>query len=180
MNSSRGARSGGRETTLQMLYAVEAVPVRGTENSGGTRVESPIESFDCEQFLRTYWASFEDAETLTTAPPMEVRAFADRALRETVANLALIDERIRRASQNWRLERMTRVDRNIVRLATFELFFMPETPRAVVIDEAVELAKMFGTEESPKFVNGILEKVADDAGRERGDGVQKTRTRRVP
>lgn len=70
-----------------------------------------------------------------------------------------LDEALRRASTNWRLERMSRVDRNVLRVATWELG--QGVPRAIAIDEAVELAKRFGTDVSGAFVNGVLSKVAD-------------------
>ena len=60
---------------------------------------------------------------------------------------------------------MSRVDRNLLRLGTYELMFRSDVPRAVVLDEAVELAKSFGTEESSKFINGVLERIANDVGR---------------
>lgn len=76
-----------------------------------------------------------------------------------------IDEVIVRASKNWRLDRMTRVDRNVLRLGTWELLHEADVPRAVILDEAVELAKRFGTEDSGAFVNGVLDKIANDLGR---------------
>lgn len=76
-----------------------------------------------------------------------------------------IDEIVVSVSDNWRLERMSRVDRNILRMGTHELTADEETPPLVVINEAVELAKRFGTEESPAFVNGILDRIARDARR---------------
>jgi N utilization substance protein B len=76
-----------------------------------------------------------------------------------------VDARIRAASKNWRLERMTRVDRNILRMGAWELEHRIEVPRAVIIDEAVELAKRYGTDESGAFVNGVLDRIADDCGR---------------
>jgi transcription antitermination factor NusB len=66
---------------------------------------------------------------------------------------------------HWRLERMSRVDRNLLRLGAWELVARKDVPRAVILDEAVELAKAYGTEESPAFVNGVLNRVADDVGR---------------
>jgi N utilization substance protein B len=60
---------------------------------------------------------------------------------------------------------MSRVDRNLLRLGTFELMFKPDVPRAVILDEAVELAKAYGTDESSSFVNGVLDRIADDIGR---------------
>jgi N utilization substance protein B len=75
-------------------------------------------------------------------------------------NRARIDELISSHAEGWALERMPAVDRNILRLAVFELLESPETPVAVVIDEAVELAKDYSTEDSPRYVNGVLSAVA--------------------
>ena len=90
---------------------------------------------------------------------------ADEIVRGVRSELERVDERIRAASKNWRLERMTRVDRNLLRIGTWELIARPDVPRAVVIDEAVELAKRYGTEDSGAFVNGVLDRVANDIGR---------------
>jgi len=84
--------------------------------------------------------------------------FADRLVRGTVAESKGIDERILAHSENWRLERMPVVDRNILRLAIYEMT-REETPHAVVIDEALELARRFSNEESVAFVNGVLDAV---------------------
>jgi N utilization substance protein B len=93
------------------------------------------------------------------------REFAGELVRKAVEDQAAIDEVIATASRNWRLERMSRVDRNILRLAVCELRSLPSTPVKVVINEAVELAKRFGTAESPAFVNGILDRIAASLGR---------------
>lgn len=95
----------------------------------------------------------------------EGRAYADDLVRNIGRDLAAIDELIRKASKNWRLERMTRVDRNVLRLGAWELANQREVPRAVILDEAVEIAKRYGTEESGAFVNGVLDRIADDCGR---------------
>jgi N utilization substance protein B len=95
----------------------------------------------------------------------EGRAYADEVVRGVVAELESIDESLRAASKNWRLERMTRVDRNVLRIGAWELVNRLEVPRAVCLDEAVELAKRFGTDDSGAFVNGVLDRVADDCGR---------------
>jgi N utilization substance protein B len=71
-----------------------------------------------------------------------------------------IDQLIERHSHNWRLDRMSRIDRNVLRLGIFELKYRPDIPRKVTINEAVELGKNFGTEESSAFVNGLLDRVA--------------------
>jgi transcription antitermination protein NusB len=106
---------------------------------------------------RDFWREFPgDAEG---------RPFADALTAEVVEHRALLDERIRAASEHWRLERMTRVDRNVLRLAATELLRHPEIPRAVILDEAVDLAKRYGTEDSGAFVNGVLSRIADECGR---------------
>jgi transcription antitermination protein NusB len=86
--------------------------------------------------------------------------FAGRLVTQTRERLPEIDDAIQSASRNWRLDRMSRVDRNILRLATCELRHSPDVPVKVVINEAVELAKRFGTADSPAFVNGILDRIA--------------------
>ena len=134
-----GARSEGRESALQMLFAMEA--------GGGS----------AERVIAAYWRE-------TPGDP-EGREFADRALRGVADRLDKIDEVIRKASTNWRLERMARVDRNVLRLGAWELIHSRDVPRAVILDEAVELAKRFGSEESGAFVNGVLDRVATDVGR---------------
>jgi transcription antitermination protein NusB len=135
-----GARTTAREAALQMLFAIEA-------NDAET-----------EQAIGDFWRELPgDAEG---------RPYADEAVRGVRAALAELDARIVRASKNWRLERMTRVDRNLLRLGAWELVTHADVPRAVVLDEAVELAKRFGTEESGSFVNGVLDRIADDCGRQ--------------
>src|SRR5262245_39262896 len=138
-----GARTTAREGALQMLFAIDA---------SGTDVERAIAEF---------WRELPgDAED---------RAYADEAVRGVHGALASIDERIAKASTNWRVERMARVDRNVLRLGAWELGERREVPRAVVLDEAVEIAKRFGTEESGAFVNGVLDRIADDLGRKDDD-----------
>ena len=70
-----------------------------------------------------------------------------------------IDARLAQATENWRLPRMAAVDRNALRLGAYELGYAPETPARVVLDEAIELARRYGSKESPAFVNGILDKL---------------------
>lgn len=135
-----GARTTAREAALQMLFAVEATDT------------------DPEQAIGDFWRELPgDAEG---------RPYADEAVRGVRATLADLDARIVKASKNWRLERMTRVDRNLLRLGAWELVQKTDVPRAVILDEAVELAKRFGTEESGAFVNGVLDRIADDCGRQ--------------
>lgn len=134
-----GARHRGREAALQMLFQLEA--------SGA----------EPEQVIALFWKNFE-------ADP-DGRDYANAALRGFAEHAAEVDARITKASEHWRLQRMARVDRNVLRLATWELVYKGDVPRAVILDEAVELAKTFGTEDSKAFVNGVLSRVADEVGR---------------
>ena len=135
-----GARRSGREAALQMLFQLEGSGV------------------SAEQAIELFWRTFEDADP-------EGKPYADAIVRGVAENLDAIDKKVTAASQNWRLERMSRVDRNLLRLGTWELMFRTDVPRAVILDEAVELAKSFGTDESSGFVNGVLDRIAENLGR---------------
>ncbi len=91
----------------------------------------------------------------------EEREFAELLFKTTLENRSHIDELIRRHAQHWRLERMAAVDRNVLRIAVSELLYT-ETPHAVVIDEAIEIARRFSTTESSQFVNGILDAIREE------------------
>ena len=95
--------------------------------------------------------------------------FARQLAKGVEAHRAEIDARIAACARNWRLERMAAVDRNVLRLASYELLHT-ETPYTVVIDEAVELAREFGSEPSPAFVNGVLDAVARAVREDRESG----------
>lgn len=86
-----------------------------------------------------------------------IRDYARDLVRDAWANLADLDRRIQEVAENWELKRMPAVDRNILRVAACELFHRPDVPPVVVIDEAVEIGKAFGTGESGAFINGILD-----------------------
>jgi transcription antitermination protein NusB len=137
-----GARRQARAYALQILYARDV--------DAAVDVPGAVARWD---------ADFE----LELEPA--AREFAQQLLAASVERAAAVDERIAGASKNWRLERMSRVDRNILRLGTVELVAFPDVPVKVVINEAVELAKRFGTAESPAFVNGILDRIAGVLGR---------------
>jgi transcription antitermination protein NusB len=138
-----GARTGGREAAIQVLFGLDI----GLDTTDA----------DTEQALAFYWREF--------GGDMESRAYAEDAVRGVMRDREALDRIIAAASQHWRLERMARIDRNVLRLGTWELSNQPEVPRAVILDEAVELAKRFGSEESSSFVNGVLNQVADNLGR---------------
>jgi N utilization substance protein B len=109
--------------------------------------------------IELFWRSFIDG-----VDP-EGRAYADEAVRGVATTCGDLDRLIVDASVHWRLERMARVDRNILRLGAWELAHRQDVPRAVVLDEAVELAKAFGTDDSSAFVNGVLNRIAETLGR---------------
>jgi N utilization substance protein B len=90
----------------------------------------------------------------------ELEEFAGRLYGGVVAHQAVIDQRLAAVAEHWSVERMAVVDRNILRLGAFELLYEPETPPRVAIDEAVEMAKRYGTNDSAAFVNGILDRLA--------------------
>ena len=126
-----GSRRRARELALQLLYQYELTHAEPEQMQA---------NFD-------EWRGSSDG----------VREFADALLRGTLAHLGDIDDELERQTAHWRLDRLAAVDRNILRLAMYELLFEPGTPHAVVIDEAIEIAKKFGAEESPRFINGVLD-----------------------
>jgi transcription antitermination protein NusB len=126
-----GERRQGREFALQMLYQIEM---------GGGK---PLETFS------TFWEG--------KRPNPEARAFAQELVSGTLENLESIDVILRQGLEHWRLPRIAAVDRSVLRLAVFEFLKQPQTPPVVVIDEAIELAKRFGGDESGLFVNGVLD-----------------------
>jgi N utilization substance protein B len=99
--------------------------------------------------------------------PGEVREFAERLARGTAAALPEIDALLVQSLENWRLDRLAVVDRNVLRLAVFEFLHVPETPPIVVIDEAIEVARKFGGDDSWQFANGILDAVRKRLGKAR-------------
>jgi len=136
--SRKDPRHRAREAALQILYHWEI---------GGTDVAAAARTFFEQQ-----WA---DAE----APADALRTFASDLSRDTVARLAEIDELIASTAKRWRPERMALLDRLILRQAIAELLVDTATPPAVVINEALELARTFTTEESVKFINGMLDAI---------------------
>jgi len=99
-------------------------------------------------------------------PPPSVLKYARQLFHNAQAHRASIDEHIQAAARHWELSRMTTVDRNILRAAVCELLHGPDVPAKVVISEAVEIAKSFGTIESPGFVNGILDAIKEKSKRQ--------------
>jgi transcription antitermination protein NusB len=139
-----GKRTKARERALQALYQID-VAAEGIDDA-----------------LSQFWRSFEPVER-------EVMTQAEALVRGVAEHRRAIDDAIEAVSVNWRLDRMAKVDRNVLRLAVYELL-ETDVPVKVAINEAIELGKKFGSESTGAFVNGVLDKVAGSlpAGRRRG------------
>jgi N utilization substance protein B len=130
-----GTRRKSRELTLQMLF------------------QSDMGRQDVDQVERTFWAERDDLDDGT-------REFAADLFRFAMARSDEIDKLIESHTEHWRVERMAAVDRNILRAGVAEFLCFPKTPKAVVINEALEIARRFSTPESVQFINGVLDSVA--------------------
>lgn len=133
-----GSRRKAREAALQVLYGLEFAQLE-----------------DADILLELYWSCFATGD--------EGRDFAAALVQGVVAHKAAIDGIIQDASTNWKLERMALVDRNILRIATLELRFMEDIPKKVSLNEAIEIAKRYGSEDSSSFINGILDRISGGA-----------------
>lgn len=153
------SRHRGREVALQTLYAIDVGrrPRPGTLPSEDAGANGAIASPAAAEATDPA-AVFEGVALYFEAPP-GVREFAWALVSAVCDRGPAIDELIASRAKNWRLSRMAAVDRNILRLGTYELAHT-DTPPAVVMDEAVELARRFGSDASPSFVNGILDALA--------------------
>jgi N utilization substance protein B len=143
-------RRRGRELALKIIYSYQ-----DTNSS----VEAVLEDF---------WSNFrfrddilgDAVDDTSEVVPAEVRRFTEDLALGALANLSNLDSVIKEYSTNWTLERMAKVDLSLLRLATFELLFHPDVPTSVVINEAIEIGKRYGTKDTPAFINGILDKIS--------------------
>jgi N utilization substance protein B len=143
---SQTRRTKARERALQALYQID------------------VAATDLDEALARFWPSFEPVER-------EVRDGAEGLVRGVAAHRLEIDEAIEQVSTNWRMDRMAKVDRNVLRLAVFELRWRSDVPVKVCINEAIELGKKYGSESSAAFVNGVLDRIASSLPEERrGEG----------
>ena len=126
-----GARRKARELALQMLFQ---------HDMSGNQPDTIISTFEELQKSKA-----------------NTREFATKIFRGTVDHLTSIDDMIQAQADNWRLSRMAVVDRNIIRMSVYEFLHETDTPKLVIIDEAIEIAKKFGTQKSSQFINGILD-----------------------
>ncbi|MFA4925599.1 MAG: transcription antitermination factor NusB [Candidatus Aminicenantales bacterium] len=144
-----GSRRKARECALQILFELEFSPDH------------------LEEILKDYWA----------AQPVkaEVKEYATWLVEGLWQHRAEIDRTIEQASEHWRLDRMAMVDRNILRMAVFELFFEKTLPPPIIIDEAIEVARKFSGDEAAIFVNGILDGIYKSLKQDRSDQEEKDR-----
>src|SRR5215510_5617339 len=133
-----GRRRQSREVALKLLYALD------------------ITRDDVKEVARTPWAE--------AMMPDAIRVFTTTLVTGVIRHRDEIDAFIQECSTNWSLERIGLVERNILRFAIYELCFLPDIPPNVTINEAVEVAKKYGTEEAPAFINGILDRIKHAVG----------------
>ncbi|HUH63429.1 MAG TPA: transcription antitermination factor NusB [Terracidiphilus sp.] len=137
--SKIGTRRKSRELALQMLFQLD------------------MGQQEREEVRRTFWAERTDLEG-------KIRGFADDLFRMACERREEIDQIIERNAEHWRMERMAAVDRNLLRAGVAEFLGFPKTPKAVVINEALEIARRYSTPESVHFINGVLDSVARELG----------------
>jgi N utilization substance protein B len=138
-----GSRRKGREAALRILYFMD------------------VSAASASQAIKHYWGHLAELPE-----PSEEREFADQIVKSYSDNQEEVDGFIRSSSHHWRLERMPVVDRNVLRVAITELQTMTDIPKRVTLNEAVELAKRFGSEGSGSFVNGVLDRIATELGKQ--------------
>ena len=153
-----GTRRRAREFALQILYQMDVQ-----------------EQLADEQAIGLFWRNFAtaaEAEGAIAADLGEIQPFAEKLVRGVREHVAELDAQIQGASKNWRLERMARVDRNLLRLALYELKYVTDVPAKVAINEAIELAKNYGGPNAARFINGVLGTIYREIG-ERKPAEQK-------
>ena len=133
-----GARRKARICALQMLFQYD------------------IARPDVGELTNNYWEAFGD--DMGNVP----REFSDNLAQGAIFHIEEIDALIKRRAENWRIQRMAVVDRNILRLAIYEFLYQDDTPKTVVINEALEIARRFSTFEATQFINGILDAIKRD------------------
>ncbi|MHB9006218.1 MAG: transcription antitermination factor NusB [Limisphaerales bacterium] len=156
-----GMRREARERAVQFLFQYDLNPPENLEEALGAFWSSQESAAIAEEKGVARWG--EKAELPPPTPDeIAMRLFAEPLIRGTLQHRDEADAEIVRYAKNWDLHRMAVVDRNILRLAIFEMLHRDDIPPVVSINEAVDIAKKFSTEESGKFVNGILDKIRGD------------------
>ena len=156
-----GMRRDARERAVQFLFQYDLNKPENLEQSLNQFWDSQRAAVIAEDKARARWG-----ETMELPPPTTeeaaMRLFAEPLIPGTLEKLTEIDGKIQRHATNWDLNRMAVVDRNVLRLAIYEMLYREDIPPVVSINEAVDIAKKFSTDESGRFVNGILDKVKGD------------------
>jgi len=134
-------RRKAREYVLQFLYGIDFTKLAGN-----------ICPEELKENLNSFWKEAGEEDR-------DIKKYAGDIIKGTLAHLESIDAAIQSVAENWRLERMASVDRNILRYAAYELMYQKDIPPAVAINEAIEIAKTYSTIESASFINGILDKI---------------------
>lgn len=165
--STTSGRHAAREAALQMLFALDLA--QEDDVDGALERYQAVFAEDAEAMAYLLGGDpdapeegiIERAQSLFSGEE-RVWQFTERLVRGVISHMTSLDELIGRCSLNWKISRMGRVDRNVLRLAAYELAFEGDIPTRVTLNEAVELAKRFGTEDSSKFVNGIIDRIAQE------------------
>ncbi len=157
-----GTRRAARELALQALYQLDVA------GEGDPAVPLFWSHLDAERAQVHPGASearrARSARALDGPPDEEIEVFAHELVDGVAAHRERIDALIAASAEHWRLPRLSRVDLSLLRLATFELLGRADIPASVTIDEAIEIARRFGSEDSPAFVNGVLDHIAQVLG----------------
>jgi N utilization substance protein B len=153
-----GKRREARERAVQFLFQHDLNPPENLDEALEQFWESQRSAALAEEKGPATWGEKHDLPP-PNADEAAARLFADPLIRGALERRDEVDEYIKRYAKNWDLHRMAAVDRNILRLAVYEMLFREDIPPVVSINEAVDIAKKFSTQDSGKFVNGILDRV---------------------
>ena len=153
-----GQRREARERAVQFLFQHDLNPSDNLDAALDHFWDSQRGPAILEEKASATWGQKTELPPPTVAEAA-TRNFADQLIRGVLERRTELDQRIVQFAQNWDLQRMAVVDRNVLRLAIYEMYFRQDIPPIVSINEAVDIAKKFSTEDSGKFVNGILDKI---------------------
>lgn len=137
-----GTRRRGREAAFQLIYQLD------------------LSGMPYQEVVDEFWSQM--------GTPHQAREFTISLVTGTMSNVEKIDNLLSSHSHHWKLHRMNSVDKNILRLGVYELLFCPDTPTNVIINEAIEIGKKYGTADSGSFINGILDKISKEVRKDGG------------